>query len=81
MLSDAEVLPPDIIHRIGVHFDTCMTILVHDVGQLIRSCFYQLHNVKLSTVNKSTAITLFNSFIVFKVDYFSGLTTGTAYSS
>src|SRR6218665_3150272 len=37
--GDTDIRPDDTIRNLGVHFDSCMTRLVH-VSQLVRGCFY-----------------------------------------
>ena len=71
--------PPDgLIRDIGAYFDASLNVSTQ-VGRIISSSFYRLRRIHviLKSIVTSTAVPLFNGFVVPRVDYCNSLMAGS----
>ena len=85
-IDDSEFISPDgvvkastSVRDLGAYLDQAMT-LQDNVSQMVSSCFYQRRRIKSirRSLSTSTAVQLFNSFIISRVEYCNSILAGVS---
>ncbi len=76
-IDGVQIRPSTTVRNLGVLFDSALCFHSH-IGQIVKSCFYQLRNIVCirPSLNFADAETIIHAFITSRLDYRNSLYSG-----